>query len=302
MKRTLIIALASLTLTAAPAAFAGGSGGGGGSLNAPSGPSYDPVEEYQKGVEALKSEDYKAAEKAFKRVAKVAPKDANTQYLLGMAHDGQDEYGSAAKAYSKAVKYDAANYDAHARLVIAHMNNGKDEKAAKAEANLTKAKTDCAGTCEAAAKIDEAIAKVNAAHTSTDTSAALPESYQNASLEAGDAMYSSALRLINLERYDEGIADLQTAQRAVGPHPDILTYLGFANRKLGNTDAAFGYYSAALAIDPEHLSANEYLGEYYVELGDMDRAQAQLEKLEGLCPFGCAQTVELQRWIDEADA
>ena len=300
MKRTLIIALASIAFSTAPVAFAGGSSGGG-SLNA-SGPSYDPVEEYQKGIEALKIEDYKAAEKALKRVLKVASKDANTHYLLGLAYDGQEEFSSAAKSYGKAVKYDAANYDAHARLVIAHMKNGKEDKAAKAEAELMEAKSACASTCAEAAKIDKAVAMVEAARANGADTAALPLEYQQASLEAGDVLYSSALRLINLERYDEGIAELKSASKLAGPHPDVLTYLGFANRKLGNTETAFSYYSAALAIDPDHLSANEYLGEYYVELGDMARAEAQLEKLETLCPFGCAQTVELRKWIDEADA
>ena len=301
MKRTLIIALASFAVSTAPVAFAGGSSGGGGSLNS-SGPSYDPVEEYQKGIEALKIEDYKAAEKALKRVVKVAPKDANTHYLLGVAHSGQDDFKAAAKSFGKAVKYDAANYDAHARLVIAHMKNGKDEKAAKAEAKLMEAKAECAATCADAAKIDKAVAMIAAARASGSESAALPQAYQQASLEAGDVLYSSALRLINLERYDEGIAELKAASKLAGPHPDVLTYLGFANRKLGNTETAFSYYSAALAIDPGHLSANEYLGEYYVELGDLQRANAQLEKLEALCPFGCAQTVELRKWIDDAEA
>ena len=46
--------------------------------------------------------------------------------------------------------------------------------------------------------------------------------------------------------------------------------------------------------------ANEYLGEYYVELGDLERAQAQLDELNALCPFGCAQSDELERWIADA--
>lgn len=302
MKRTLVTILAAFAVTTAPVAVAGGSGGGGGSLSTPSGPSYDPVEEYQKGIEALKSEDFKAAEKALKRVVKVAPKDANSHYLLGIAHDGQDDFKAAAKSYAKAVKYDAAKYDAHARLVIAHIKNGKDEKAAKAEAKLNEAKAECADNCADAAKIEKAAAMIEAARAGSDETASLPSIYEQVSLETGDIVYSGALRLINLERYDEGISELKTAAQLAGPHPDVLTYLGFANRKLGKTEMAFSYYSAALAIDPNHLSANEYLGEYYVELGDMERANAQLEKLEALCPFGCAQIVELKNWIDDADA
>ena len=83
-----------------------------------------------------------------------------------------------------------------------------------------------------------------------------------------------------------------------GPHPDILTYEGFANRKLGHYDTAIGFYSAALKLQPNHRGANEYLGEYYVEIGDLKRAKAQLAKLDAICKFGCEEAEELRRWID----
>jgi tetratricopeptide (TPR) repeat protein len=85
-----------------------------------------------------------------------------------------------------------------------------------------------------------------------------------------------------------------------GPHPDVLTYQGFANRKLSNYDVAISYYSAALKLDPEHRGANEYLGEYYVETGQLAKANAQLVKLDRICKFGCEEAEELRRWIDGA--
>jgi TolA-binding protein len=91
MKRALLIAVATIAFSGAPA-IAGGSGGSGSSAPSSSGPSYDPVEEYQKGVEALQAGEYKAAERAFKNVSKVAKKDASTRYMLGLAHLGQEEY------------------------------------------------------------------------------------------------------------------------------------------------------------------------------------------------------------------
>lgn len=81
-----------------------------------------------------------------------------------------------------------------------------------------------------------------------------------------------------------------------------MTYIGFANRKAGNYDQAIRFYSAALELQPEHVGANEYLGEYYVELGDMDAAYAQLAKLETVCQFGCAEADELRSWIETAEA
>ena len=104
--------------------------------------------------------------------------------------------------------------------------------------------------------------------------------------------------MINEQRYGEAITILDSAIWAAGPHPDILTYLGFANRKLKNYDAAESYYRAALAVAPDHRGATEYYGELKVERGDLAGARQMLGKLDRLCAYGCAEAEELRRWID----
>ena len=99
-----------------------------------------------------------------------------------------------------------------------------------------------------------------------------------------------------LEGFEE-VGEAWDAALALGPHADVLTYQCFANRKLHNYQVAIGFYSAALKLNPEHRGANEYLGEYYVETHQMDKAKAQLVKLEKICRFGCEQAEELRRWI-----
>lgn len=299
MKRALLIAVATLAFSGVPA-VAGGSGSGG-SAPSSSGPSYDPVEEYQSGIQFLQSGEYSKAERAFKRVTKVAKKDANTRYMLGLAHLGQEEYKAAAKSFERAVRYDAKLYQAHGKLAATYLQLEQTDKADGVIADLNAASEACAGTCPEADKIAAALAEVERAKGNIETSNLAP-SVRQVSLETGDARYSDALRLINLGEYDAAIEELRTASAVLGPHPDVLTYIGFANRKKGEKDTAFAYYNAALAIAPDHLSANEYLGEYYVELGDLDRARAQLDKLNALCPFGCAQTEELSQWIADAEA
>lgn len=303
MKRALIIAAASFAFLGTPA-MAGGGGGSSSSSPSSSGPSYDPVEEYQTGVEHLKAGEYSKAERAFKRVAKVAKKDANTQYMLGLSHFGQEELKPAARAFKKAIKYDAKLYQAYGKLGRVHLQNGDAEKAADILSKLETASADCADTCPEATDIAGAIGEIEAVQNASDPieTSSLDTVVQPASLETGDLLYTEAIRLINLEQYDVAIAELRSAGEILGPHPDVLTYLGFAHRKKGETIEAFAYYTAALEIAPDHLSANEYLGEYYVELGDLDRANAQLDKLNALCPFGCAQTEELSKWIAGAEA
>ena len=304
MKRALLIAVAAIAFSGAPAIAGGGGGSSGSSAPSSSGPSYDPVEEYQAGVEHLKAGEYSKAERAFKRVTKVAKKDANTRYMLGLAHYGQDEFKAAAKSFERAVKYDDKLYQAHGKLGLSYLQIGKADKADSVLSDLQAASVECAEACPEASQIAAAIAEIEstkAAPEPIETSSVAPL-VQQVSLETGDVLYSEALRLINLGAYDDAIAELRAAGEVLGPHPDVLTYIGFANRKKGEKDTAFAYYNAALTIAPDHLSANEYLGEYYVELGDLTRAKAQLYKLNALCPFGCAQTEELSKWIAEAEA
>ena len=119
-----------------------------------------------------------------------------------------------------------------------------------------------------------------------------------ASAQAGDHAYLEAVGLINEGRYEQAIASLERARASFGGHPDILTYLGFANRKLHRFGVAESYYRAALAVAPEHKGATEYYGELMVERGNIAGARAMLARLDSLCTFGCAEADELRRWIE----
>ncbi|MEM9575138.1 MAG: tetratricopeptide repeat protein, partial [Pseudomonadota bacterium] len=90
--------------------------------------------------------------------------------------------------------------------------------------------------------------------------------------------------------------------KSFGPHPDVLTYIGFANRKMKRFDVAENYYQRALTVAPNHLGAIEYYGELKVERGDLQGAKAHLARLEKLCQFGCYEAEELRRWIAQAQS
>ena len=70
-----------------------------------------------------------------------------------------------------------------------------------------------------------------------------------------------------------------------------------AGRQLVNHDAALSHYQAALAIEPRHRGANEYLGELYLTLGDLAKAEERLEVLDDACFFGCEEYTELKNAI-----
>ena len=85
-------------------------------------------------------------------------------------------------------------------------------------------------------------------------------------------------------------------------HADVYNLLGFTSRKLGDYATALTWYKKALDYDPDHKSAREYLGELYVETGDLEMARGQLEILVRLCPKGCEEREDLEKAIAEAEA
>ena len=289
--------LALLTLSTPLGAAGGGGGGGGGSMPSDSAPRYDPVVEYQKGVAALQASNFKDAKRAFDRVLAVAPKDANTLYMAGLANDGLGKSKDASKLYEKALKSDKTHVEARRALALALVKLG-DAATAQAELDALKtAAAACAKACANAAKLDAAVQAVSAALAGQQAAQApLPPAEKVSS--AGDLLYGEAVALINLRRYDAALASLYSAAQAFGPHPDVLTYLGYTQRKLGRPERAEDYYRQALSVAPEHRGALEYYGELKVERGDFAGARANLAKLEAICRFGCYEAEELRRWIE----
>ena len=110
MKRSFKLLMAgsvlAFSLSTAGVQAAGGGGGGGmaGGGVSNSAPRYDASAEYQKGVAALKAEDYKNAIKAFKRSLSVASRNANAQYLLGFSYIQLGNHKKAKKPLERAVK------------------------------------------------------------------------------------------------------------------------------------------------------------------------------------------------------
>ena len=55
------------------------------------------------------------------------------------------------------------------------------------------------------------------------------------------------------------------------------------------------YYLQGLAIDPNHIGINEYLGELYIKTNRMDLAKQRLEVLKDCT---CEEYSELKELID----
>ena len=76
---------------------------------------------------------------------------------------------------------------------------------------------------------------------------------------------------------------------------DTLNYLGFTTRKLGDYENGEKYYLQGLAIEPNHIGINEYLGELYVATNRLELAKERLKILENC---NCEEYTELKQIID----
>ena len=78
---------------------------------------------------------------------------------------------------------------------------------------------------------------------------------------------------------------------------DVYNLLGYTLRKTGDFKTSLTYYTKALELQPDHKAAREYLGELYIETGEMAKAQEQLAALAKLCPGGCEEREDLEKAI-----
>ena len=97
------------------------------------------------------------------------------------------------------------------------------------------------------------------------------------------------------KRYEKAFKLLLKSNKKKPNNADILNYLGFTTRKLGDFKKGEKYYLEGLAIEPGHIGINEYLGELYVVTNRIDLAK---ERLEILKSCNCEEYQELKEIID----
>ena len=95
-------------------------------------------------------------------------------------------------------------------------------------------------------------------------------------------------------RYEKAQKLLIKSNKKKPNKPNTLNYLGFTTRKLGDFELGEKYYLQGLAIDPNHVGINEYLGELYVVTNRIELAKERLEVLAGC---NCEEYSELKEII-----
>lgn len=121
--------------------------------------------------------------------------------------------------------------------------------------------------------------------------------YETDEASGGNTELAKAIKLIGLGSYASAIPLLKKAIATDPSNPDAFSLMGFSLRKLGERDTALRYYTKALELAPEHLGANEYLGELYLEMSDLTRARERLDILETACGTSCNEYLKLEKAI-----
>jgi len=99
-----------------------------------------------------------------------------------------------------------------------------------------------------------------------------------------------------LKLYSKASDKLLKAYNKDNKNPDILNYLGYSLRKMGDFKKAEIYYLKGLDLDSGHLGINEYLGELYVQTNRIDLAKGRLAILKGC---NCEEYDELKELIEK---
>ena len=96
------------------------------------------------------------------------------------------------------------------------------------------------------------------------------------------------------KRYEKAQKLLIQSNKKFPNKADTLNNLGFTTRKLGDFENGEKYYLQGLAIEPNHVGINEYLGELYVAT---NRHNLAVERLEILKSCNCQEYEQLKAVI-----
>jgi tetratricopeptide (TPR) repeat protein len=112
-----------------------------------------------------------------------------------------------------------------------------------------------------------------------------------------DPQYTAAVKAIKAKEYAKAIPLLEGVTQREPQNADAYNWLAYATRKNGDPRASIPIYQKALAIDPKHKGAHEYIGEADLMLGDLPKAKEHLKTLDSLCFITCEEYRDLKRAV-----
>lgn len=111
--------------------------------------------------------------------------------------------------------------------------------------------------------------------------------------------FNQAKQLVNAGEYTAAIPKLRAVTVSEPTNADAFNLLAFSYRKSGDLDNAAPNYAKALELNPKHRGALEYQGEMYLQLGQVEKAEANLQRIDDICWLTCDEERQLQNAIAE---
>ena len=113
-----------------------------------------------------------------------------------------------------------------------------------------------------------------------------------------DPDYAAGKKAIEAKDWAVAIRLLSSAALRDTRNADIQNYLGFAYRNAGRMELAFAHYEKALKLSPRHRGAHEYVGEAYLLVGNLAKAEEHLAALRAICLIPCEELEDLRKEIE----
>jgi tetratricopeptide (TPR) repeat protein len=118
-----------------------------------------------------------------------------------------------------------------------------------------------------------------------------------AALKKQTPEYTAGVKAIESKDFARAMTLLEVAVQRTPDDADAWNYLAYATRKNGDPAKAIPLYEKALALDPRHLGAHEYIGEAYLDLNDLPKAKEHLARLNKLCLLSCEEYRDLKKAV-----
>jgi len=115
--------------------------------------------------------------------------------------------------------------------------------------------------------------------------------------KAKDPAYAAAVQAIDAKDFARAITLLDVVVQRTPDDADAWNQLAYATRKSGDPAKSIPLYQKALALDPRHTGAHEYIGEAYLALGDLAKAKEHLARLNRICLFSCEEYRDLKKAV-----
>ena len=112
-----------------------------------------------------------------------------------------------------------------------------------------------------------------------------------------DPQYTEGVNAVKRGDYPTAIRLLETVVSRDQGNANAYNWLAYSTRKNGDANRAIPIYEKALAIDPKHRGAHEYIGEAYLVLGNLAKAKEHLAVLDKLCFFPCEEYADLKKAV-----